>query len=135
MMKLELCTRMWGKAPSMYDALVRQVMENRNKSEELTIEIANMYHARALKLANYGYDVGEQRKLRIELCELFGATELEAINILRGFHIMEYIQKYERMRQGIEIDNTPIREEFVEIPLDDWLLQKLADLEHDVDGK
>jgi len=106
-------------------------MENGNKYEELTVKIAAMYHQKSMTLPNYGYDVGEQRRLRIELCDFFGVTELEAINILHGYHVMEYIQKYERMRQGMRISNTPIQEEFIEIKLDDWLLQKLADLEGD----
>ncbi len=41
-------------------------------------------------------DIGERRQLRQDLQERCGITELEAINILNGFHIDTYCIKYLR---------------------------------------
>jgi hypothetical protein len=39
-------------------------------------------------------DIGERRRLRQELQERCGTTELEAVNILNGYHIDVYCMKY-----------------------------------------
>ncbi len=58
----------------------------RLRKEWLTYDIAKQYTKRAAKLHdNGGQDIGEWRRLRIELQEYCGITEIEAINILRGF--------------------------------------------------
>lgn len=63
--------------------------------ELLTREIANTYRDRAKALPCNGMqDVGERRALRIELQERCGVTELEAVNIINGFHIHSYCMKY-----------------------------------------
>lgn len=41
-------------------------------------------------------DIGERRRLRQDLQERCGITELEAINIINGFHIDTYCIKYLR---------------------------------------
>ena len=61
----------------------------------MTREIANTYRDRAKALPYNGMqDIGERRALRIELQERCGVTELEAINIINGFHIDIYCMKY-----------------------------------------
>jgi hypothetical protein len=63
--------------------------------ELLTREIAYTYRDRAKALPYNGMqDIGERRALRIELQERCGITELEAINIINGFHIDIYCMKY-----------------------------------------
>lgn len=63
--------------------------------ELLTHEIACTYRDRAKTLPYNGMqDIGERRALRIELQERCGVTELEAINIINGFHIDIYCMKY-----------------------------------------
>ena len=63
--------------------------------ELLTEDIAREYRDRAAKLPYNGMqDIGERRRLRLELQERCGVTELEAINILNGFHIDVYCAKY-----------------------------------------
>lgn len=63
--------------------------------ELLTREIAYTYRDRAKALPYNGMqDIGERRALRIELQERCGITELEAINIINGFHINIYCMKY-----------------------------------------
>lgn len=62
----------------------------------ITMDIANSYYENA-KEKTYA----EQIELRNELIEMYGVTELEATNILRGFHICDYVRKYELISQGI----------------------------------
>lgn len=61
-------------------------------SELLTVEIVNEYRILAKNLQENGkQDVGERRKLRQELQRRCGLTELQAINILNGFHVRDYL--------------------------------------------
>ena len=63
--------------------------------ELLTESIAYEYRDRAAKLPYNGMqDIGERRRLRQELQERCGTTELEAVNILNGYHIDAYCMKY-----------------------------------------
>lgn len=63
--------------------------------ELLTRKIAYAYRDRAKALPYNGMqDIGERRALRIELQARCGITELEAINIINGFHIDTYCMKY-----------------------------------------
>lgn len=63
--------------------------------ELLTESIAYEYRDRAAKLPHNGMqDIGERRRLRQELQERCGTTELEAVNILNGYHIDVYCMKY-----------------------------------------
>ena len=61
----------------------------------MTESIAYEYRDRAAKLPYNGVqDIGERRRLRQELQERCGTTELEAVNILNGYHIDVYCMKY-----------------------------------------
>lgn len=63
--------------------------------ELLTEDIACEYRDIAEKIPYNGMqDTGERRRLRQELQERCGVTELEAVNILNGFHIDVYCMKY-----------------------------------------
>lgn len=63
--------------------------------ELLTHEIACAYRDRAKALPYNGMqDIGERRALRQELQARCGITELEAVNIINGFHIDIYCMKY-----------------------------------------
>ena len=73
-----------------------------HKGEWLTVEGAEEYVARAKKLLSRNpVDVGERRELRTELQERYGLTELEAINILNGNLINDYVNKYYRIKNEI----------------------------------
>lgn len=66
-------------------------------AEVLTREIANEYRDKAKLLPPNGMqDIGDRRKLRIELQERYNLTELEAVNIINGFHISIYVTIAER---------------------------------------
>lgn len=82
-------------------------MESRQEHEWLDENIVRYYRRKVRNLSDQTMqDVGERRRLRLELQERCGLTELEAINILNGFHIESYIRKYE-IRAGkvkIQVD-------------------------------
>lgn len=66
-------------------------------SELLTAEIAMNYRRMAEDLPDNGnQDIGARRKLRKELQELCGLSEIQAINILNGLYIREYMWINER---------------------------------------
>lgn len=66
-------------------------------AEVLTWKIANEYRDRArLMLPNGLQDIGDRRKLRMELQARCNLTELEAVNIINGYHIGDYVVIAER---------------------------------------
>lgn len=70
--------------------------------EWLTLEICNEYRNRAKQLPqDDGQDTGARRELRLELQKRCNILEIEAINILNGYHIQAYVQKYEIMSGAI----------------------------------
>ena len=56
-------------------------------------------------------DVGGRRELRIKLQEEYGVTEIEAVNILNGYNVQDYLAKYERIRNKIPTFYSAIKEE------------------------
>lgn len=65
--------------------------------EELTIEIARKYRDKAARLPENGMqDIGERRKLRIELQERFGLTEILAVNVVNGRHLKDVVMLHNR---------------------------------------
>ena len=71
--------------------------------EELTIEIARKYRDKAAGLPENGMqDIGERRKLRIELQDRFGLTELVALNVVNGRHLTDAVMMHRR-NQHMEI--------------------------------
>lgn len=59
-------------------------------------KIALEFHKCAKQTKEYPHDYGEMRKPRIELQELCGITELEALNVLIYRNVTDYICKYNR---------------------------------------
>ncbi len=71
--------------------------------ELLSRAIAKEYQRAASALADEGLqDIGERRTLRIELQKRCGLSELEAVNVINGHHVQDYIAKYERRREEDE---------------------------------
>ncbi len=81
---------------------VRKLYE-RHKGDWITMEAACHYHQLAKLFLTFhdGQYVGGLRELGDELRVKYGITELEAINILRGYHIDDYVNKYYRIRNLI----------------------------------
>ncbi|MDD3662251.1 MAG: hypothetical protein PHT84_00090 [Candidatus Pacebacteria bacterium] len=72
--------------------------------EWITIEAIQNYQMKA-KLINIhcNEDIGEVRDLRIEFQAKYGLTTLEAINLLNGMHVTDYLQKYYRIQNKIAL--------------------------------
>lgn len=69
-------------------------------TEVLTRKIAIEYRDRALLLSkNDMQDIGERRKLRLELQVRCNLTELAAVNIINGYNIGDYVMIEERKEQ------------------------------------
>ncbi len=99
---------------SYEDALARVIKEKESHNGRwITLEDANMYTKRASALrAAYGDQyVGMLRDLGEKLRREFDLTELEAFNILRGYHVKDYVTKYERIQN--EIPNLPQEENYL----------------------
>ena len=76
--------------------------KNAHKGEWITLEAAEEYFLKANALSSKNpVDVGERRQLRIELQERYGLLEIEAINILNGNGIGDYVNKYYRIKNEI----------------------------------
>ena len=72
----------------------------------LTLSIAREYEEKAwpyLEL-NGGQYLGFVRELGIDLQKKYGLTELEAMNILKGWHIFDYVNKYDRIKNLIPLN-------------------------------
>jgi len=66
--------------------------------EWLTQEVCERYRDMAKSINEFDpQDVRKHRELRLELQEKYGLTEIEAINILNGNNIGDYVTKYRRI--------------------------------------
>ena len=111
-----------------------------SKKEYLTEKIAYEYYKRSQHMAPSGQDIGDRRKLRIELQQQYGLCEIETVNILNGYHIKDYVTKYQRLEQGIQNAPTKIikdepekADEVTDKNYDDWLLQRVNELSGETD--
>ena len=57
-------------------------------------KIAREFHSCAVKTKEYPNNYGEMSQLRMELQDLCGITELEALNVLIYRNVSVYIRKY-----------------------------------------
>ncbi len=65
---------------------------------------ADEFHALALKTPDYPQDKEEMSILKKQLIDLCGVTELEALNILIGRNVKDYIVKYAGKASGKVIE-------------------------------
>ena len=93
-------------------------------TQEIAIHFLNKAKRRGLcgKFTDAGF-----RKLKEELMNTYEVTEIEAINILNGYHISDYVHKYEIKSGKIipQIDQNKKRE-------NRELLLKIAELEDEL---
>lgn len=76
----------------------------------LTAEAVAEYQKRARRVSTIGdQDIGARRALRQELQEKYGLLEIEAINILNGFHGAFYVEKYRRIQNCIPWNTDPAK--------------------------
>lgn len=82
---------------------VNKEFEN-HKGEFITREICEEYRRLGEKLnAVDCQDIDRHKDLSRELQANYGVTQIEAINILNGYHIAEYVSKYNRIKNRIPI--------------------------------
>lgn len=88
---------------------------DKHKGEWLTAEAVAAYQKRARRVsAPGGQDVGARRALRKDLQKRYGLLEIEAINILNGFHAAFYVEKYRRIKNAIPWQTDPNKANLVE---------------------
>lgn len=102
------------KTQAEYDALVKEQHKwhTEHEYEWLTEAVVEDYRIKyRAALQNGGNEVEEQRRYCTELQNKYGLTELEATNILNGFHAQDYISKYSRIHRLIPIKRNEIKDE------------------------
>ena len=88
---------------------------DKHKGDWLTAEAVAAYRKRAQRIsAKDNQDIGARRALRVELQQRYGLSEIEAINILNGFHGAFYVEKYRRIQNGIPWQTDPGKANLVE---------------------
>ena len=69
-----------------------------HRGEWLTQEVCDQYRLEAEQINEFDpQDVRRHREMRLELQQKYGLTEVEAINILNGNNISDYLLKYRRI--------------------------------------
>ena len=72
--------------------------------EWLTASVCEEYRKMAEEINEFDpQDVRRHRELRLKLQEKYGLTQIEAINILNGNNISDYVNKYTRILNRIPI--------------------------------
>ena len=88
---------------------------DKHKGDWLTAEAVADHRRRAERIPAAGnQDIGARRALRKELQERYGILEIEAINILNGFHGAFYVEKYRRIQNLIPWQTDPNKTNLVE---------------------
>ena len=86
----------WSKLEKKIIQMVKK--HDAHRGEWLTEYDAKEYSEKAKALGFLdSQDIGARRELRIELQEQFGLTQVEAINILNGYNIDDYITKLQHI--------------------------------------
>ncbi len=81
-----------------------------------------------------GEDIGSWRELRIELQNRCNVTEIQAFNILRGYHVKTYVQLYRFLSGEIPLTEAlRKRKEQAEKKKKKTLKEKLAECEGQID--
>lgn len=84
-------------------AYLKKLFEN-HKGDWLDWEGVEKYRCLAKQLTNNDLQlIGERRKLCYQMMEEYGVTELEATNIINGYHAADYVTKYHRIRYQIPL--------------------------------
>lgn len=89
--------------PNSLNSSLLSVKQNRRATNKwLTEDVVKAYQLIIHDLClNDNSDIGIKRIIRITLQEQYGLTELEAINILNGRNVSDYIFKYYQKRMAM----------------------------------
>ena len=88
------------------DAYQKVCMEhNMHQGDWITADVARKFEAKSwIYREFYGHQyIAEVRKIGEELQKEYGVTELEAINILKGHNVKDYLNKYYRIQHKIPL--------------------------------
>ena len=84
-----------------------------HKGKWLTMDAVHEYQKKAKELEGTdGQMTGERFRLCRQMMDEYGVTEIEAINILNGYHTADYVNKYHRIRYQIPLsikENTSLK--------------------------
>lgn len=62
------------------------------------MDATEVYQKKARLLEETSYEMkGKKYELMLELMDEYGVIQLEATNILNGFHVVDYVNKYYRI--------------------------------------
>ena len=78
----------------------KRIVLHRSGAEWLTRDLCEYYHAKAKEISNHSTGDPGFNTLCKELKERCDITETQAINILNGYHIREYVAFHERLQAG-----------------------------------
>ena len=88
---------------------------DKHQGDWLTAEAVAAYRKRDQRIsAKDNQDIGARRALRVELQQRYGLLEIEAINILNGFHGAFYVVKYRRIQNCVPWQTDPGKANLVE---------------------
>ena len=77
-------------------------IHERNNYKWLDSDAASKYHKKYMETNR---DAASQKRLSDELRKIYGVTDIEAINILNGRNVGDYIGKYERIKTHTPVLN------------------------------
>ena len=99
----------------------KKVILHKEGAEWLTREICDYYREKARNISNRSMGDSQFGNLCRELIERCDITETQAINILNGYYVNDYVAYYDRIRdpQGVADDDHGDTKEYLE-----WLAQK-----------
>jgi hypothetical protein len=104
-------------ATDQKDKEIERLMNEHEKHKGLwlTAEAVAEYQKRARRVSTIGdQDIGARRALRKEFQEKYGLLEIEAINILNGFHGAFYVEKYRRIQSCLPWNTNPTKTNMLE---------------------
>lgn len=97
---------------------------HRENSEWLTAQICAEYRKKGQALEGSGVEnTGARRALQKELQYRCDITELQAINIINGYHAADYVRYYENMKNGTSISGEDYKRDLEYL---EWLDKKQA---------
>lgn len=95
------------KIEQAWDEAYAEVCKQRNKHKGkwITKKDCFMYEAKSwiYRVLNDSQYEGKVREIGLELQRIYGVTEVEAINIMNGKYINEYVEKYYRLKNRIPL--------------------------------
>lgn len=79
---------------------------SKHKGKWLTRKVCFKYEAKSwiYRVLNDSQYEGKVREIGIELQKIYGVTEVEAINIMNGRNINDYVNKYYRLKNRIPLN-------------------------------